>query len=770
MTVRVRVALFVALLVGAMAGRAFAEPRSVSRLETPHLGLTRAPRALEEGFRALDAGDTEAAREAFALARAEDPLLAEAWANLSVAELSRCARREALFAAWMAQHLAPGDAKLARHLQKVHRAQCEETHVSRPVDALEHALIAHADDATAWAAAARARSEEGEPRLALYYFERARELAGGGFDAALADAALRSGLPEPGAAMPKAGAELVATLAPKVPYQFASGVVETLVQSGLMREVAPRELEGELTAWLDGVRRPWLSGPWGMLRLEEGWKRSPASADDGASKEGEALLLLDRHPGDTRLALYALEDPGDAAARDAALAGALSERGARRSTPWRPCDGSGVEHACVTAGYELLVEDGRAAELELVLLPDASLAALAVFGDAGCGEECRGEGRESALAMLRSLRPAAATPASTPWRFPWPREWRAAAPAREREEAWRTVPLAEAGLAVDLPPGVQFTRTALWPRVCGVPSGALLWFRGRFIDREGLAVTVGTAQHPAWLAHRPGATLAEAARSPAALAPAVDPGARLAGAASLTRALHLAGEAGEGLVARFEGERFAGDWFVLRRVVDGDVYDLVLPVAGGRRSLALLWLGIALRGLGEAPPPPPVDLSARFDVRFLRTENERDPREGMLFADQLELPVPRPFRVFLDASSSGGFPLTLRARGEGTITVERWSSQGRELARLRRDALGKSGRVASGPWQVGRESRGGRSERVEFTGDDAAYGCLVLIVPAEEDDARPVYVVTLETRGEGLEHADVACTLLSRARYQRRPR
>ncbi len=617
-----------------------------------------------------------------------------------------------------------------------------------PAERAEAEIPSRQDDPAAWRRAAALRREAGDRLLAAFLEFRALE-AGGDRAAILREAAedlaaaglvrvARDLLAELGdEAARKRGAELETWLAEVAPRarEIAAELAPRAGLSGedqvaglariaevlLLRGMAPAEVRRELPRLLGAGEHPVVDAPFGRVRLPDGW--TPVRPGEGP---GRPILVLRRFPGDTQVAFWPWvpregEDPA------VALAARLPELAAVPAGEPGPCPGEGkTPLRCRLAHLEVdLGPAGRDTLEARILSPGpgrGGVAVLALPGDAGLGPAGLAAARQAIADLLAGIEfvPAERLSAwageadeDVPWRWPHPAAWRPLRPFREEEDPWRTFP-AGSRLVVDLPPGI----------VAGSVSGTfrdercgpftVLWFRGRFVDLEGRSVVLGTE---GWAGHvdvrlGEGARVAAATEDPSLMVPSQDPGARLLGAADLGSALRTARTGTGGRVARFAGDAFPGTWFVAWVRVGDDLAIVEEPVVEGERSLSLLWIPVTLRPPDNPGPRPPVDLAARWRIRFLPTggrDDRADPREGILVVGPLEVALPRGFRASMRASSPDGFPVIARGREGAMLRIDRLApSPAADEASRRRLAELRVGGAPPGGWTLVRKRRGAR--------------------------------------------------------------
>ncbi len=748
-------------------------PRPCPWLVGPRPGRVAAIEPLREGIALLREGKAEEARARFLAALRHDPNLVPAWVDLAAADIETCRRRHAIFAALVARILDPGEVMAATNLRLAARLDCpDELDRLGPAERAEAEIPSHQDDPAAWRRAAALRREEGAPLLAAFLEFRALEAGGdrativrraaedlvsAGLHrvarellATLQDGASRARLAE----LERRLAE-VAPLARRIARDTAprAGLagedqvdgLARIAEVLLLRGATPGVVRRELPRLLGAGERPVVETPFGRVPLPRDW-----IAVRPGEGPGRPSLVLRRFPGDTQVAFWPWTPPpgGDVAA---SLATRLAELAAVPLGEPGPCPGeAGSSLRCRLVRLEAdLGPSGRDTLEARVLSPGPGRAGLVILvlpGDAGLGREGRADARRAVEELLGGLEfvPADRVVAwarraddGSPWHWPHPAAWRPLRPFREAEDPWRTFP-AGSRLVVDLPPGIVAgpVTGAFRDERCG--PFTVLWFRGRFVDLEGRAVVLGG---PGWAGHvdvRPGegARLAAAAGEPARMVPSQDPEARFLGSADLGSALRTARTGTAGRVARFAGAAFRGTWFVAWVRVGNDLVVVEEPVAEGERSLSLLWIPVTLRPPDNPGPRPPVDVAARWRIRFLptgRRDDRADPREGILVTGPLEVALPRGFRASMRASSADGFPVIARGREGATLRIDRIApAPGADEVSRQRLAEVRLGGAPPGGWTLVRERRGARVLQATWPGSGRAAWLVLPPEPARE--------------------------------------
>lgn len=772
----------------ASAAALAAAPVTQPVLERSHLSVVRPGRMrglslARAGTESLKRGEVAAAIGLLERAVAEDPQNVAAWVNLSAARIKSCQRQSALFAALVAGRLDPAEQAATDNLRVAGQMQCPpETPAESPGPRAEWGAYGKPTTPDAWLAAAAARRSEGARALAVLYEDFAlesgadrgpalRRIAGdlealgllaagalaldaaGGADDLARAASLRSRWQKLEADARSIGETIAQRAGFQAPEEVA-GAVE-LAANFMALGSNPDQATTELRDLL-GVGRPHkVSGSWGELTVEEEWTtvRLPPAP-------GNPELLLRRFPWDTQLAVFAW--PPDPSSVDSlqSLTRRLAEIAGAPAGPLAVCPKVPAGTNCRLAPFDVELSFEGRARLRAYLVGPAeappTLLLLGLAGASGCGAACYEAAEQSLENVVESLRlPSKTTPPSAsgdaPLRVPAPTAWQADRKHRETDDPWRKMVLGD-GFVIDLPPGV----------VGGVVTGPVtapeagrwtrLLFRGAFEDLEGREVSIGDGSCMGWidvLAGR-GADIEQGRQKPALLAPRTDPGAAFVKAAELDKALALSGKASEGLIARFDGQRFKGRWLMIWLRMGEDLVQMALPAATGAGSASLPWMAITLRREEDEPPPPPVDLTARYQVHFLRAtarDSRTDPREGTLEAAELQLAVPKGCRVSLNSNSRDGFPVTLRCSDGSVVVAERLSAAGSaDLAARQRqvEALCGTPREA---WGAVRRLRDAAQSEAEFAAAKPGEGerVLILVVPDQPGDA-PAFRLTL-TRG-----------------------
>lgn len=774
-----------------------------SLLDRPHPDRLEAHRLTALGTDALEQGKDEQALELLGLAVARDPLVVEGWINRAAAAIRTCRPSVARSSAAVARTLAPDSRDAAHNHRVAGRMDCARSDPPSPQARAEAKLFERPDDPAAWAGAARARRQRGDHLLAAFHEEQALRRGAEGARIRLAQDLEAAGLIRAALAAlePARGdraramrarlegiRERLAPTARGLAEEFADrlppsfrGARESLAALAavlLVRGSSPQAARETLSGLVDELAGQRIVTEWGRLRPGAAWRRVEPSGD-----RPWPALVLRRFPSDTQATFHhwpADEWPiePDRLARRIAAGAAVAKGG------WEPCpEPAGSGGLCRAAELEASLGGSRRGTVGLWALgPEEgppAVAVLTLVGDAGCGKPCRERARAGLHALLGSYRspeqattpPGAGEARAHRWPLPVPPLWRPPGPGDEREEPWRSVAIGE-GLVLDLPPGVLGRPVSGGFPEPGGSERTVLWLRGAFRDREGNTVRLGNPEWAGWVDLGPAEASVEGwLESVRKRAPTADPAAELVSAARLDEAIDRAGGTGEGAVARFSGDAFDGEWLWVHRRLEGRRVDVHLPVAQGAGSLSLLWIALTVRPREGSPPPPIVDLSDRFDIRFARFEGRRsrgDPREGVLMAAELELALPRGFRITVSGTSRDGFPIKGRHADGSRLEIHRWPpSAGASPKGRKRQALAAlGGNLAATEWKPEGRKRGARKWSLKGKTDQRDV-CAALLLPAEAD-AHPAFWLTLR-RGEARSTAawETACELIRDARWKR---
>lgn len=763
----------------APADRAF-----VPLAEVPHLGRLVAIEQAQRGTTAVRESRIVDATRDLALAIVHDPLLGAAWTNYSAALIEACLPRDARAAATVARRLAPDDPNAAKNLRLALETVCETSLVGAVglLDA-EIAAIESQTAAESFVAAARARRERGDRLLAIFWEERALELgaapkaiyarigedyrvsgllvaAAGALEAAGDDASraaaratlaraeeLRGTALELGAALAReaglASEDEVMGLALLAHEALADGQDEATARSTL-----------EHALRLDQPR--WHEWPGGSLALDRSWAALGVEVVRGRAP----YLVLRRFPGDTQLALYAWEPVADEPP-EVTLARALADVSATTGASWKACAGE-TRFSCRVLDMEIDAgAEGRAPALAALLGPgegSATIVAIGVWGDSGCGDACRTASRAALEAAIAAIVPRDAAVASgardarEPRRdglaLPMPAAWRAARPHDERRDPWLTQPVAD-DLRIDVPPGLVVARIEPGFADENAAPATALWLRGEFLDQEGLRVRIGDERFAGTVdVYRGEAAGVGSDGIAARLAPRADPKARFRASADLGPSLSRARTGAAGKVARFEGAAFRGEWIVHELAHGDDRVVIALPAALGHRSLALHWIAVTLRRAEAEPPPPPVDLSARQGIAYrkLDASSRTDPREGLLDSGDLSLATPRGYRVSMSGYSANGFPVTMRDASGSRVILERLAPGDAATLEARQRQVEALHGLARGGWAERRMGRDARCVTAELVPEEGRERRVWLLVPKDHASAAAYRI--LAVRGE----------------------
>lgn len=796
----------------AISGFIFGESATES-LRVPHPGRYAARQLAAEGTKALEREELETASSLLQQALEQDPLLVAAWNNYSVAQIRLCRPLRARAAATIVLRLDPSNRSAARNLRLARELECAAV---EPALTLEWRVPAEASHESLpdWAAAARGWRGKGKRLLAALFEGWAIEAGegGGGSRARLSEdleaaGLLRSALEvleegseglspevspraamirrriaglEPGARLQADRAALVAGWREPRRRLGLERMAEVLLAQGASPEAAYRRLKEMLHV---GRPQP-VEQSWGRCVLPFDWAVIELPAG-----EETPLLTLRRFPGDSQICAFAMPRLSGAEAGEA-IERLFSNQGMALAEPWKECSLTQEEGAtCHEARFEAdLGPEGRSAIVAYRLEDEESgrgILLLTLTSDSGCGKACLDGAEASVAEVLASFQVDFATESwplqgANRARFPVPAAWLSPRVHEERRDPWRTVRLSD-DLVMDLPPGMVAATLGDLPLPFDPPLPMSLWFRGQMVDQQGLEVRIGDERwYGSARVREDRENLFDRHRKePILMAPPADPSAKLLGSASLAPALARFGLDSRGLAARFQGMEFPGQWFVFEVWIQQRLVEIWVPVVHGERSLSLLYVPLTVRVRGTRKELPPiVDLSSRYEVRFDRFEDpsrRADPREGLLYAAELQVPIPKEFRVSLNASSPDGFPITARQSSTGSqLTIRRWPlGADARIETLQHRATLEEGGSPVRPWRRGRRSRGGVSWLAYFGQNSGeppnGERCLVLVTPLS-GASRPAYLLRLE-RGEAMKDDEwkVACRLIFGARYRRRP-
>ena len=770
-------------------------------LMTPHPGRAEAVDWVSQGREAFLEKDALLAERAFEMALDHDPLLAAAWINLCATRVHLGMGHRALFACQMALWLLPNDRDLATNMRLAARLSRKEAVPAPDGDhgkkaGLEYALTRDASNISGWVELADLARAEGRLALALVFEERALESGAdrsalvcrvqrdlqnfgllrraleileleqeGGAEIGACRANIAS-LRERIEALRSASIDLAKTVALEAGLrepEEVDGVVRlaevVLTRAGGARgggDVAERlrEILGVGTQTVE-------SGAWGRLTFPPQWVRlRPEESEEWP------LLVMRRFPGDTQILIFSW--PSDSTAErespEETIARLLADRDAVFVEPWAACESARSDRFCLKGIVDLdQGAEGRAKSTWRLMAslsetkkerdtPHFALAVATVIGDSGCGDPCRAmveaEVEEIfAEAKWRMTPPSASAEVLRAWRWPVPSAWQARREHREDSDPWRTF-VTEGGVSIDLPPGVvaALPTTGFGDGHCSADT--VLWFRGRWIGRDGEALALGNADWAGTMSLLPGG--AEQGMSEAGLAQWTmpsDPVARQTHRVDLSAPLETLAGAKRGVVARFGGGEFSGTWLAMRLDLSGDLVEIRLPILENADSSSWLWIPMTVRHTDAPPPPVLVDLSERFAVRFRSNEdrdNPADPREGHLSAGEISLDVPKGFRVSLNPDSRNGFPIRMRDDQGTVLKLERLRRRSQESAEdVKRRVRKTVDLPIDGKWHKSGRGRRGVVWHARFaSGDGAAVEWLFLLV-AEGSDSRPIYTLHL---------------------------
>jgi hypothetical protein len=359
---------------------------------------------------------------------------------------------------------------------------------------------------------------------------------------------------------------------------------------------------------------------------------------------GAPALELRRFPGDTTVAFYRLPGEGDV---DAPRMTGLTVRPRGRTIgSWAAREGS------------LLTRGGTREVVWLTTTaPEGNWGALGIAGDGGLGATAVADMKDALMAVVRHVTIVGEAPVSAVPLVP-PEVSGPQGLADETKLGWQV--FQGPGFTLGLPPGLRAVRLDLGAVPARPMPFASVWIRGRFVDRDGAAVSVGDGRRAGYVAVQDDPD--EVWRAGVA-PPRGAPGAEKIDEAPLDELVLAAVGASHATVSHWKETGFAGDWLVFRLLAGGRGVEIALPVLSSWRSLALFWIPATWRREGEPAAPPPIDPARSLGVRFDRlagADRARSPLlEGTLYVAELRFDVPRGWWPVANLASRDGLPVTL---------------------------------------------------------------------------------------------------------------
>jgi hypothetical protein len=375
------------------------------------------------------------------------------------------------------------------------------------------------------------------------------------------------------------------------------------------------------------------------------WYAAPVGDDSRAP-----LAELHRWPGDTVLALYAL-DPDYDEKRDPPVPG-------RCADPEPVMKTGQLEWA-----GEFETELGERPWLWIVRNAGDGiprLGALLLPSDAGLGAEAVSVLTEESRTVLARVEIRKEVWKDVPYLEPGqivlpPSFYATPGDAAEGEQPWQVA--SGSGFTIGLPPGIRAMRLDAGVHAPVNLPGGLMWLRGRYRDVDGNRVVVGDGLRVGYVAR-----VEESAKPwvSGKQAPLGAPGATKAASHGYSHASEWSG-ARSTKAERWTEPGFDGDWLVFRLAFKDEGIEIGLPVVEGWRSESLFWIAPSWRRAGLPPAPPPVDSTNRFGIRFSRLVGQErkyaSSIEGSLEVPGLRLNLPRGFQPELSPQSSDGYPI-----------------------------------------------------------------------------------------------------------------
>jgi len=691
----------------------------------PGNALERQSRALVEQDLAValeGLGRSEEAARHHRAAIGLDPWLKAPWVALAARALEEGSAPQAAHLAGVAVAIAPMDESARRLLEQAQAGlpptderrrasapDCGPTSAGRAADesgpdrrraCLERraGLLSSAGDAEPLIELARLDLAEDKPESAALLLTVAKTI-GGGDPALLAKALALSGSPcgaEAAGGADPAWRDACAALRSRralVEHELradldgldtakrllAAGRIETLLGAGLDPQVAARR-------WRLDRRR----GERGFVDLGGFTARPGQEWVPSRDPEGSGALEWHRRPGDAAIVVFAVRT--DRTGADAAIRNLLTPR-RPAALAWSPVTPASTDPVrAKTTALSLDADGGGRAEgtawmIESPAAPGLALVIAAFPGTGGLGKEGLDQSRaeiQEAIAESVIVPPRWDTvtvlDAADGAEFPVPIAGGRTAPGDENASPWRTYPAGE--FTVALPPGMIAAPPTGAPAASAPHrSGSVLWFRGRFRDRDGVDVAVGDEARAASIDLSSAASEEEAriralGRGGAPEPPLSDKGAVLVSTLDITRSLGMETGAAAVSIARFRSSSPGVEWLVCRLAFGARLMEIDIPAAQGSKSIALYWIPATVRPVHGPAPPPPVDLSGRLGILFLRpppTERrEAFYKEGDLRSADFTMIVARGYTVVLDTVSPDAFPVRLTHEdGSAIVRLER---------------------------------------------------------------------------------------------------
>jgi hypothetical protein len=400
-----------------------------------------------------------------------------------------------------------------------------------------------------------------------------------------------------------------------------------------------------------------------IVRADRRWfARVPEESSDAP------LVELWRWPGDTAVALYAVEASRDAMVDLPPVADTRWESRSMVSVGQTRWDGWLLSER----GDRPVIWIERDAGSDL-----PHLAALVVPGDAGLGPEAVPSLIEEALFLVSRV-----TARGEPWAriAPLPKGEVLTAPATggtpgdksETDHPWQLVD--GRGFTLSVPPGIRPIRLDAGVRPPVEVSGGLLWFRGRFRDLDDRLVIVGDGSRCGYVARVEVATGRWLAGK---IPPIGAPDAERVASFAFETAAERSG-ARKATAGRWNEPGFEGTWLVFRLAFATEGFEIGIPVARGWQSTSLFWIAPTWRSADRPPAPSPVGPDQRFDIHFTAPPFSRT--DAAWYAGQLELPgltmeIAWGWHPVPNTYSSTGFPIRfVDSAGSELATLTRVAS------------------------------------------------------------------------------------------------